>query len=119
MGRLVAKQSFRTGASDRRGYGPPRTLVVGVAQSRTMGLLKRLFGGAGSGSGDPTTSDAADPVDIDAAERARDLELARGEQDRLDELSQRQLRYAAYAWQPPRQGGERRADDGDASADRG
>jgi hypothetical protein len=29
----------------------------------------------------------------------------------LDELSQRQLRYAAYAWQPPRQGGDRRADD--------
>ena len=93
--------------------------VAGVSESPAMGFLKRLFGGAGSGSGDPTTSDPADPVDIDAAERARDLELARGEQDRLDELSQRQLRYAAYAWQPPRQGGERRADDGDASADRG
>ena len=84
-----------------------------------MGFLKRLFGGAGLGSGDPTTSSPADPVDIDAAERARDLELARGEQDRLDELAQRQLRYADYAWQPPRQGGERRADDGDTSADRG
>lgn len=82
-----------------------------------MGFLKRLFGGAGSGSADRTTSDA-DPVDIDAAERARDLELARSEQDRLDELSQRQLRYAAYAWQPPRQGSDRRADDDDRSPDR-
>ena len=41
------------------------------------------------------------------------LELARQEQDRLGELGQRQLRYADYAWQPPRQGGERRADDVD------
>ena len=84
-----------------------------------MGFLKRLLGRAGSESGDPTTSDAADPVDMDAAERAHDLELARSEQDRLDELSQRQLRYAAYAWQPPKQGGERRADDDDKSPDRG
>ena len=83
-----------------------------------MGFLKRLFGGAGARSGDSTTSDPAEPVDVDAAERDRDLELARGEQDRLDELSQRQLRYAKYAWQPPRQGGDRRADD-DESADRG
>ena len=42
--------------------------------------------------------------------------MARSEQDRLDELSQRQLRYAAYAWQPPTQGGERRADDDDAES---
>ena len=83
-----------------------------------MSFLKRLLGGSGSGSGGPATSDPADPVDIDAAERAYELELARAEQDRLDELSQRQLRYAAYAWQPPRQGGERRADDDDKSPDR-
>ncbi len=62
-----------------------------------MGFLKRLLGGAVAGSDDPATSDPADPIDIDAAERAYDLELARAEQDRLDELSQRQLRYAAYA----------------------
>ena len=31
----------------------------------------------------------------------------------LRQLSQRQLRYAAYAWQPPKQGGDRRADDDD------
>ena len=83
-----------------------------------MGFVKRLLGGARAGSGDPTTSDPADPVDIDAAERAYELELARAEQDRLDELSQRQLRYASYAWQPPKQGGDRRADDDDESADR-
>ena len=62
-----------------------------------MGFLKRIFASGGS--------------EPDAAERAHDLELARSEQDRLDELSQRQLRYADYAWQPPKQGGERRADD--------
>ena len=85
-----------------------------------MGFLRRLLGGGDSGSGDPAASDSADPVDIEAAERAHELELARSEQDRLDDLSQRQLRYAAYAWQPPRQGGERRADDEDAeSTDRG
>ena len=99
------------------GLRPAKGSAVGVAQSLAMGFLKRLLGGAGAGSADPTTSDP-DPVDIDAAERARDLELARAEQDRLDELSQRQLRYAAYAWQPPRQGGERRADDDDKSPDR-
>jgi hypothetical protein len=84
-----------------------------------MGFLKRLFGGDSSESDGPTDTGPGDPVDIDADERARDLELARGEQDRLDELRQRQLRYADYSWQPPRQGGERRADDGDKSADRG
>ena len=78
------------------------------------GLPEAAPGGAGSGSDGPATSDPADPVDIDAAERAYELELARAEQDRLDDLSQRQLRYAAYAWQPPRQGGKRRADDDDA-----
>ena len=79
-----------------------------------MGFLKRIFG---TGSGDPTTSGPAEPIDVDAAERAYDLELARFDQDRLDELSRRQLRYADYAWQPPKQGGERRADD-DVTPDR-
>jgi hypothetical protein len=83
-----------------------------------MGFLKRILGGGHSGSSGPATSAPADPVDIDAAERARELELARAEQDRLDDLGQRQLRYADYAWQPPKQGGERRADDDEAPADR-
>jgi len=72
-----------------------------------MAFLKRLFGGAPSG-GEPAP---ADQSEIDAAERDYELELARAEQDRLDDLQQRQLRYADYAWQPPAQGGERRADD--------
>ena len=83
-----------------------------------MSFLKRLFGGGVPGSAGPTSEQTADPVDDDAAERAHDLELARGEQDRLDELAQRQLRYADYSWEPPKQGGERRADDADKSPDR-
>jgi hypothetical protein len=42
--------------------------------------------------------------------------VLREDQARFDELAQRQLRYAEYAWQPPAQGGERRADDADVEA---
>jgi hypothetical protein len=50
---------------------------------------------------------------------AADLEILRAQDARLDDLRLRQLRYARYAWRPPRQGGERRAEDGDADdADR-
>ena len=74
-----------------------------------MGFLKRLLGGA-----EPEPAAAPfDAVQADADERAYELELARAEQDRLDDLQQRQLRYASYAWEPPAQGGERRADDAD------
>ncbi|MFL5711410.1 MAG: hypothetical protein ACJ77W_05950 [Chloroflexota bacterium] len=90
-----------------------------MAESPAMGFLKRFLGGGGSEAAGAIVPDASQPIDDDAAERAHDLELARSEQDRLDELSQRQLRYADYAWQPPKQGGERRADDEDASTDRG
>jgi hypothetical protein len=83
-----------------------------------MGFLKRIFGGGGSGSGGPAPTEPAEPVDIDAVERAHELDLARAEQDRLDDLSQRQLRYADYAWQPPKQGGERRADDDEEGGNR-
>jgi hypothetical protein len=80
-----------------------------------MGWLRRLLGG---GTQDATlnTPEVADagPDEVDADERAYELELLKGEQARLDELAQRQLRYAKYAWQPPAQGGERRADDRDA-----
>jgi hypothetical protein len=92
-----------------------------------MGFLRRLLGGgerpaAASDSDEATeaaeTADeaeaAAGPVDLDAAERAHELEMLRAEQERLDELTQRQLRYEKYAWQPPAQGGERRAEDNDA-----
>jgi hypothetical protein len=73
-----------------------------------MGFLRRLLG-------TQVATDAVpdDPATIDADERQHELEVLRGEQERLDELAQRQLRYAQYAWQPPAQGGERRADDRD------
>ena len=77
-----------------------------------MGFLKRIFGGGSDAPGSPSAADD-DPVDAEAAERAYELEIARSEQDRLDDLTRRQLRYADYAWQPPKQGGERRADDGE------
>ena len=76
-----------------------------------MDKLRRWIGG---GSG-PATTDGphADPSTIADDEREYELELARSEQERLDELAQRQLRYADYAWEPPRQGGDKRAEDAD------
>jgi hypothetical protein len=75
-----------------------------------MSFLRRLLGN------DPATSaEPDDPSVVDAEERQRELDLLRDEQERLDELAKRQLRYANYAWQPPAQGGERRADDADPS----
>ena len=76
-----------------------------------MGFLRRLLGGeAQAGTPDAAPFDAAQ---ADAEERQHELDILRSEQDRLDDLAQRQLRYADYAWQPPAQGGERRADDAD------
>jgi hypothetical protein len=80
-----------------------------------MGFLRRLIVGQETATETP----APDPEAIESEERARDLELLREEQARFDELAQRQLRYADYAWQPPAQGGERRADDADAGATTG
>ena len=74
-----------------------------------MGFLRRLLGGQEA----PPEPPVPDPAAIESEERARDLELLRDDQARFDELAQRQLRYADYAWQPPAQGGERRADDAD------
>jgi hypothetical protein len=84
-----------------------------------MGFLRRMFGG-GPGSDEPEPEPrradlADDPGDADADERARELELARFDQERIDELVRRQQRFADRKWTPPAQGGERRADDGDAS----
>ena len=72
-----------------------------------MGFLRRLLGGQ---EASPPDTAPSDPAAIESEERARDLEL------RFDELAQRQLRYADYAWEPPAQGGERRADDTDADS---
>ena len=79
-----------------------------------MGFLRRLLGGGAPAE----TPDAAnvDSAAIDAEERQHELDVLRGEQERLDDLAQRQLRYANYAWEPPRQGGERRADDGESGS---
>ena len=79
-----------------------------------MGFFKRLFGGDASSSSEPAAPPAT-PADVEADERAHELDLARSEQDRLSDLQQRQLKYADYAWQPPAQGGTRRADDEDAA----
>ena len=80
-----------------------------------MSLLRRLFGGGRGGEDAGADREPAGPpasdADIDAAEQARERELLRAEAGRLDELRQRQLRYAQHAWTPPAQGGERRADD--------
>ena len=85
-----------------------------------MGLLRRLLGGdrknGGSTDDDRAADDDGEPAasaDLDEDERARELELARFEQDRTDDLVRRQQRYADRSWTPPAQGGERRADDGD------
>jgi hypothetical protein len=81
-----------------------------------MGFLRRLLGGGGDSS-DVTPADLdddkAESPEPDAEERQHELDVLRSEAERLDELTQRQLKYAEYAWQPPPQGGEQRADDGD------
>jgi hypothetical protein len=74
-----------------------------------VGFLRRILGGAEVA--DLPDETPVDQAELDADERARDLELARNEQERLSDLARRQMRYAAYAWQPPDQGGERRSDD--------
>ena len=88
-----------------------------------MGFLRRLLGGtdrsADEDPGDggvapaPSTNDARA---LDEEEHARELELARFDQDRVDELVRRQQRYATRSWTPPAQGGERRADDPDGAS---
>ena len=74
-----------------------------------MGFLRRLIGG------DPHDDAAGGtaPVDqatLDEEERARELELARFDQDRTSDLVRRQQQYADRSWTPPVQGSERRAD---------
>ena len=84
-----------------------------------MGFLRRLLGGPSDATEPAGTTEPGGTTDLDAEERAHELEVLRGEQDRLDELTRRQLRYAEYAWEPPAQGGERRADDADAEREPG
>ena len=81
-----------------------------------MEFLRRILGA--DHPADAAADPPADPAELDALERQHELDIARSEQDRLDDLQQRQLRYEGYAWQPPAQGGDRRAEDGDADAAR-
>jgi hypothetical protein len=83
-----------------------------------MGFLRRLLGGNRASGADDAAApndESVETLDPDEEERAHDLELARFEQARSDDLIRRQQRYADRSWTPPAQGGERRAEDGDAS----
>jgi len=77
-----------------------------------VSFLRRILGGS-SGSKPPAPGVSQAPAtSAEADEYTRDRELARAEAERLsDDLIQRQLRYADRSWQPPAQGGSRRADD--------
>jgi hypothetical protein len=79
-----------------------------------MGIFRRLLGGDRQDASDVPEPAGSDPTAVDDDERAYERELLEAEDARLDDLAKRQLRYARYAWQPPAQGGERRADDHDA-----
>ena len=74
-----------------------------------MGFLKRLLGGGGP---EPEAT-PFDQAEVDADERARGVGLARGEQDRPDDLVRRPQPGAPAGWTPPAQGGDRRAGDED------
>jgi hypothetical protein len=78
-----------------------------------MAFLRRLLGQGETPDGDEEERSEADPAVAEESELEHELELLREDQARHDELTERQLRYAHYAWQPPAQGGERRADDKD------
>ena len=81
-----------------------------------MDFLRRLGRGGGDGDRPMSPTVVVDQAELDRAERDHELEVLREDQARLDELAQRQLKYAQYAWTPPPQGGERRADDADESS---
>ena len=87
-----------------------------------MGFLRRLFGGTKPEEGDGDAAAAAAPAPVtqqqlDEDERRYELDLARFEQARLDDLRQRQLRYADRAWTPEAQGGPERSDDADRAGE--
>jgi len=83
-----------------------------------MGFLRRLLGGGSDTESSKGPAVPFDPAALDAEERARELELARFDQDRISDLVRRQQRYANRSWTPPAQGGEIRAGEGD-DGDRG
>jgi hypothetical protein len=85
-----------------------------------VGFLKRWLGG--QPSSDDRKDDGPPPTqeELDAEERAHELDLARFEQDRTTDLVRRQQRYSDRSWTPPAQGGSIRAGEdaeaGDATA---
>jgi hypothetical protein len=91
-----------------------------------MGFLRRLLGGSDEADAANAASSPAGPPptreELEAEERAHELELARFEQDRTTDLVRRQQRYSDQSWTPPVQGGTVRsgeADEGGADGDVG
>jgi hypothetical protein len=83
-----------------------------------MSFFRRLLGGAEEATnGAAPATEPTDAIDANEAERLHERDLLRSENERLDELRRRQLKYADRAWTPPAQGGERRADDEDKAAE--
>ena len=84
-----------------------------------MNFLRRLLGGGEPAQGGTPSGpvDANPGMSADELELQHERDLLRGESARLDELQQRQLRYADRAWTPPAQGGDQRADDADGQAE--
>jgi hypothetical protein len=80
-----------------------------------VGFLRRLLGASSEDDGQAEPPATAD--ELDAAERAHELELARFEQDRTTDLVRRQQRYSTKSWTPPSQGGTVRAGDEEAADD--
>jgi hypothetical protein len=77
-----------------------------------MNFLRRLLGGEPTPAATSTGPVDANPgLSADELELQHERDLLRAESERLDELQQRQLRYADRAWTPPAQGGDQRADD--------
>lgn len=85
-----------------------------------MEFLRGIFGRGRERADDDAPADlderAGASPQSDLEERQHELDVLRAEAERLDELTQRQLKYSAYSWQPPDQGGERRSDDGEGSS---
>jgi hypothetical protein len=78
-----------------------------------MGFLRRLLGTDRPTEAAPDDGPPATRGELEEDERHYERDLALFEQERLDELRQRQLRYADRAWTPPDQGGPERSDDAD------
>jgi hypothetical protein len=81
-----------------------------------VSLLRRLFGGANRDADAVPSGPPPTQAEVEAAELEHEREVMRAEAERLDDLRQRQLRYAEHAWTPPAQGGEKRADDEDSTS---